>query len=125
MRFLICVCVLTHVTTSIEASTAASPDLVFQSITEAANASFRDQPNVLQEGYDAGLSLKRHPGPEPDVLSKPARAAPCRPMRTLASTSKPRNLCLRRGAALQAFLVNTVIGFNGPSVHQADYPRRP
>ena len=65
-------CVLTHVTTSIEAINRGVPlDLVFQSIagTEAANASFGINLNVLQEGYDAGLSLQaRHPGPEPDVL---------------------------------------------------------
>ena len=55
-------CVLTHVTTSIEAINRGVPlDLVFQSIagTEAANASFGINLNVLQEGYDAGLSLKR------------------------------------------------------------------
>jgi ethanolamine ammonia-lyase large subunit len=55
-------CVLTHVTTSIEAINRGVPlDLVFQSIagTEAANASFGINLNILQEGYDAGLSLNR------------------------------------------------------------------
>ena len=55
-------CVLTHVTTSIEAINRGVPlDLVFQSIagTEAANAGFGINLNVLQEGYEAGLSLKR------------------------------------------------------------------
>ena len=55
-------CVLTHVTTSIEAINRGVPlDLVFQSIagTEAANASFGINLNVLQEGYEAGLSLNR------------------------------------------------------------------
>ena len=55
-------CVLTHVTTSIEAVNRGVPlDLVFQSIagTEAANASFGINLNVLKEGYDAGLSLNR------------------------------------------------------------------
>lgn len=55
-------CVLTHVTTSIEAINRGVPlDLVFQSIagTEAANASFGISLSVLQEGYDAGLSLNR------------------------------------------------------------------
>ncbi|WP_288753304.1 ethanolamine ammonia-lyase subunit EutB, partial [uncultured Pseudomonas sp.] len=55
-------CVLTHVTTSIEAVNRGVPlDLVFQSIagTEAANAGFGINLNVLQEGYEAGLSLKR------------------------------------------------------------------
>ena len=55
-------CVLTHVTTSIEAINRGVPlDLVFQSIagTEAANAGFGINLNVLKEGYEAGLSLKR------------------------------------------------------------------
>ena len=55
-------CVLTHVTSSIAAIERGAPlDLVFQSIagTEAANASFGVSLKVLQEGYEAGLSLKR------------------------------------------------------------------
>jgi ethanolamine ammonia-lyase large subunit len=55
-------CVLTHVTTSIEAINRGVPlDLVFQSIagTEAANASFGISLSLLQEGYEAGLSLNR------------------------------------------------------------------
>ena len=50
-------CVLTHVTTSIEAANRGVPlDLVFQSIagTEAANASFGINLNVLKEGYTPG-----------------------------------------------------------------------
>ena len=55
-------CVLTHVTTTIEAINRGAPvDLVFQSIagTEAANKSFGIDLKILQEGYEAGLSLKR------------------------------------------------------------------
>ncbi len=55
-------CVLTHVTSSIEAINRGVPlDLVFQSIagTEAANASFGISLKILQEGYEAGLSQKR------------------------------------------------------------------
>jgi ethanolamine ammonia-lyase large subunit len=55
-------CVLTHVTTSIEAINRRAPvDLVFQSIagTEAANSSFGINLGVLQEGYDAAQSLQR------------------------------------------------------------------
>ncbi len=55
-------CVLTHVTTSIEAINRGAPlDLVFQSIagTEAANSSFGINLAVLKEGYDAAQSLDR------------------------------------------------------------------
>lgn len=55
-------CVLTHVTTSIEAINRRAPlDLVFQSIagTEAANSSFGINLAVLKEGYDAAQSLQR------------------------------------------------------------------
>jgi ethanolamine ammonia-lyase large subunit len=55
-------CVLTHVTSSVAAIEKGVPvDLVFQSITgtEAANSSFGISLDILQEGYEAGLSLKR------------------------------------------------------------------
>jgi len=55
-------CVLTHVTTTIEAINRGAPvDLVFQSVagTEAANKSFGIDLRILQEGYEAGLSLQR------------------------------------------------------------------
>jgi ethanolamine ammonia-lyase large subunit len=55
-------CVLTHVTTTIEAIGKGAPvDLVFQSIggTEAVNASFGVNLGILQEGYEAGISLGR------------------------------------------------------------------
>lgn len=55
-------CVLTHVTTSIDAINRGAPvDLVFQSIggTEAVNASFGVTQALLKEGRDAALSLKR------------------------------------------------------------------
>jgi ethanolamine ammonia-lyase large subunit len=55
-------CVLTHVTTSVEAISRGAPvDLVFQSIggTEAVNASFGVTLANLKEGRDAALSLNR------------------------------------------------------------------
>jgi ethanolamine ammonia-lyase large subunit len=55
-------CVLTHVTTSIEAIKRGAPiDLVFQSIagTEAANKSFGINLAMLQEGREAALGLGR------------------------------------------------------------------
>ena len=55
-------CVLTHVTTTIEAMNRGAPvDLVFQSIagTEAANAGFGVTIAMLREARDAALALKR------------------------------------------------------------------
>lgn len=85
-------CVLTHVTTSIEAINRGVPlDLVFQSIagTEAANAGFGINLNVLQEGYEAGLSLKRGTLGQNLMYFETGRAARCRPTPTTASTSRP------------------------------------
>ncbi len=55
-------CVLTHVTTSIEAIARGAPvDLVFQSIggTQAVNESFGVTLDILRQGREAALSLKR------------------------------------------------------------------
>ncbi|MGJ8524529.1 Ethanolamine ammonia-lyase heavy chain [Halomonadaceae bacterium LMG 33818] len=55
-------CVLTHVTTAIEAIERGAPtDLVFQSIagTEAANAGFGINLALLKEGHEAALSQQR------------------------------------------------------------------
>ena len=55
-------CVLTHVTTSIDAINRGAPvDLVFQSIggTEAVNKSFGVTMDILKEGREAALALKR------------------------------------------------------------------
>ncbi|MGZ5916306.1 MAG: ethanolamine ammonia-lyase subunit EutB [Methyloceanibacter sp.] len=55
-------CVLTHVTTSLEAINRGAPvDLVFQSIggTEAVNASFGVKLDMLKEAREAALTLKR------------------------------------------------------------------
>jgi ethanolamine ammonia-lyase large subunit len=111
-------CVLTHVTTSIQAIERGAPlDLVFQSIagTEITNASFGVNLKVLREGYEAALSLKRgtlgqnvmyfetgqgtalsangHHGVDQQTLEARAYA--------VAREFKP-------------FLVNTVVGFIGP-----------
>ena len=55
-------CVLSHITTTLELMNQQIPvDLVFQSIagTQRANASFGVTLSLLQEAYEAGLSLKR------------------------------------------------------------------
>ena len=111
-------CVLTHVTTSIEAINRGAPvDLVFQSIggTEAVNASFGVTMDILNEGREAALALKRgtvgdnvmyfetgqgsalsadaHHGVDQQTLEARAYA--------VARRYKP-------------LLVNTVVGFIGP-----------
>ena len=111
-------CVLTHVTTSIEAISRGAPvDLVFQSIggTQAVNASFGVTLGMLREGREAALSLKRgtigdnvmyfetgqgsalsadaHHGVDQQTLEARAYA--------VARTFKP-------------LLVNSVVGFIGP-----------
>jgi ethanolamine ammonia-lyase large subunit len=111
-------CVLTHVTTSIEAISRGAPvDLVFQSVggTEAVNASFGVTLGMLREGREAALSLKRgsigdnvmyfetgqgsalsadaHHGVDQQTLEARAYA--------VARTFKP-------------LLVNSVVGFIGP-----------
>ena len=111
-------CVLTHVTTTIEAISRGAPvDLIFQSIggTEAVNASFGVTLGMLREGREAALSLKRgsigdnvmyfetgqgsalsadaHHGVDQQTLEARAYA--------VARTFKP-------------LLVNSVVGFIGP-----------
>ncbi len=111
-------CVLTHVTTSIDAVSRGAPvDLVFQSVggTQAVNASFGVTLAMLAEGREAALSLKRgtvgdnvmyfetgqgsalsadaHHGVDQQTLEARAYA--------VARTFKP-------------LLVNSVVGFIGP-----------
>jgi ethanolamine ammonia-lyase large subunit len=123
-------CVLTHVTTSIEAINRGVPlDLVFQSIagTEAANAGFGINLNVLQ-AYAAGLSLKRGTLGKTDVLrnrpgQRPVGQRP--PRRRPADLRNPR-LC--RGPAFQAVPGEHRGRLHRPGIpvqRQADHPRRP
>lgn len=111
-------CVLTHVTTSIKAVEAGAPlDLVFQSIagTEAANRGFGVDLNVLREGREAALSLKR--GTVGDnvmyletgqgsALSADAHHG------VDEQTIEARAYAVARH--LKPLIVNTVVGFIGP-----------
>ncbi len=111
-------CVLTHVTTSIEAINRGVPlDLVFQSIagTEAANASFGINLNVLQEGYDAGLSLKRGTLGQNLMYFETGQGSA---LSANAHFGVDQQTCETRAYAVarhfKPFLVNTVVGFIGP-----------
>ncbi|MCU1715575.1 ethanolamine ammonia-lyase subunit EutB [Pseudomonas sp. 5P_3.1_Bac2] len=111
-------CVLTHVTTSIEAINRGVPlDLVFQSIagTEAANASFGINLNILQEGYEAGLSLKRGTLGNNLMYFETGQGSA---LSAGANHGVDQQTCETRAYAVarhyQPFLVNTVVGFIGP-----------
>jgi ethanolamine ammonia-lyase large subunit len=111
-------CVLTHVTTSIEAINRGVPlDLVFQSIagTEAANAGFGINLNVLQEGYEAGLSLKRGTLGQNLMYFETGQGSA---LSANAHHGVDQQTCETRAYAVarhfKPFLVNTVVGFIGP-----------
>ncbi len=111
-------CVLTHVTTSIEAINRGVPlDLVFQSIagTEAANASFGVSLNILQEGYDAGLSLNRGTLGNNLMYFETGQGSA---LSAGAHHGIDQQTCEARAYAVarhfKPFLVNTVVGFIGP-----------
>jgi ethanolamine ammonia-lyase large subunit len=111
-------CVLTHVTTSIKAIERGAPlDLVFQSVagTEAANRGFGVDLKVLDEGREAGLSLKRgsigdnvmylETG-QGSALSADAHHG------VDQQTIEARAYAVARH--LKPLIVNTVVGFIGP-----------
>ncbi|WP_275628688.1 ethanolamine ammonia-lyase subunit EutB [Pseudomonas sp. 273] len=111
-------CVLTHVTSSIEAINRGAPlDLVFQSIagTEAANASFGVSLSVLQEGYEAGLSLKRGTLGDNLMYFETGQGSA---LSANAHHGIDQQTCEARAYAVarhfKPFLVNTVVGFIGP-----------
>ncbi|MBF8747713.1 ethanolamine ammonia-lyase subunit EutB [Pseudomonas monteilii] len=111
-------CVLTHVTTSIAAIERGVPlDLVFQSIagTEAANAGFGVNLNVLQEGYEAGLSLQRGSLGQNLMYFETGQGSA---LSANAHHGVDQQTCESRAYAVarhfKPFLVNTVVGFIGP-----------
>jgi len=111
-------CILSHVTTSIEAINRGAPiDLVFQSIagTEAANKSFGIDLKVLQEGQDAALSLQRGTVGNNVMYFETGQGS------ALSANAHhgvdQQTLEARAYAVARKFkplLVNTVVGFIGP-----------
>ncbi len=111
-------CVLTHVTTSIEAINRGAPlDLVFQSIagTEAANRSFGINLAVLQEGYEAAMSLERGTVGNNVMYFETGQGSA---LSANAHDGVDQQTCETRAYAVarhySPFLVNTVVGFIGP-----------
>ncbi|MCC4613099.1 ethanolamine ammonia-lyase subunit EutB [Xanthomonas campestris pv. esculenti] len=111
-------CVLAHVTTTIEAIDRGVPvDLVFQSIagTEAANASFGINLALLQEAYEAGLSLRRGNVGDNVMYFETGQGSA---LSANAHHGVDQQTCEVRAYAVarqfKPLLVNTVVGFIGP-----------
>ncbi|MEH3144779.1 MAG: ethanolamine ammonia-lyase subunit EutB [Methylobacterium frigidaeris] len=111
-------CVLTHVTTTLEAMNRGVPvDLVFQSIagTQAANASFGVTLAILREAHEAALALRRGPLGDNVMYFETGQGS------ALSAEAHhgidQQTLEARAYAVARAFrplLVNTVVGFIGP-----------
>lgn len=111
-------CVLTHVTSSIAAIERGLPvDLVFQSIagTQAANASFGIDLELLREGYEAGLSLKRGSLGDNLMYFETGQGSA---LSANAHHGLDQQTCEARAYGVarrfRPLLVNTVVGFIGP-----------
>jgi ethanolamine ammonia-lyase large subunit len=111
-------CVLTHVTNAIEVMNAGGAmDLVFQSIagSQAANAGFGINLNVLQEAQDAALALKRGTIGQDVMYFETGQGAALSADAHFGidqQTIETRAYAVAR--AFQPLLVNTVVGFIGP-----------
>lgn len=111
-------CVLTHVTTALQIMAQGAPvDLVFQSIagSEKANTGFGINIGILQEAYDAALSLKRGTLGQNVMYFETGQGS------ALSSNSHfnidAQTMEARAYAVARKFnplLVNTVVGFIGP-----------
>jgi ethanolamine ammonia-lyase large subunit len=111
-------CVLSHVTTTMEAMRRGAPvDLVFQSIagTEAANASFGVNIALLNEARDQALELKRGTLGDNVMYFETGQGSA---LSANAHNGVDQQTCEARAYGLarhfQPLLVNTVVGFIGP-----------
>jgi ethanolamine ammonia-lyase large subunit len=111
-------CVLTHVTNTIAAIENGAPvDLVFQSVagTQKANESFGISLALLQEAYEAGLSLKRGTVGDNLMYFETGQGSA---LSANAHHGIDQQTCEVRAYAVarkfNPFLTNTVVGFIGP-----------
>lgn len=111
-------CVLSHITTTLQLIEQHVPvDLVFQSIagTEKANASFGVSLSLLQEAYEAGLSLKRGTIGNNIMYFETGQGSA---LSSGAHHNVDQQTCEVRAYAVarryNPFLVNSVVGFIGP-----------
>ena len=111
-------CVLSHVTTTLQAIEAGSPvDLVFQSITgtEQANANFGVNLALLEEAHSAALSLNRGTVGNNCMYFETGQGSA---LSANAHHGLDQQTCEARAYAVarqfSPLLVNTVVGFIGP-----------
>ncbi|TXJ15616.1 MAG: ethanolamine ammonia-lyase subunit EutB [Afipia sp.] len=111
-------CVLTHVTNTIKLMEDGAPvDLVFQSIggTEKTNLSFGVTPQILDEAYDAALSLNRGTIGSNVMYFETGQGSA---LSADANFGVDQQTCEARAYALarryKPLLINTVVGFIGP-----------
>ncbi|HTE26721.1 ethanolamine ammonia-lyase subunit EutB [Flavitalea sp.] len=111
-------CVLTHITTTIELVKSGAPvDLCFQSIagTQKTNTSFGINLSMLQEGYDATLSLQRGTLGNNVMYFETGQGSA---LSANAHHGVDQQTCEARAYAVarkfNPLLVNTVVGFIGP-----------
>ncbi|MFP4093256.1 MAG: ethanolamine ammonia-lyase subunit EutB [Cyclobacteriaceae bacterium] len=111
-------CVLSHVTTTLQAIGKGAPvDLVFQSIggTEKTNQSFGISLAVLQEAYEAALSLGRGSVGDNVMYFETGQGSS---LSADAHHGLDQQTCEARSYAVarhfKPLLVNTVVGFIGP-----------
>lgn len=110
-------CVLCHVTTALQIIEQAPVDLVFQSIggTEKTNASFGIHLSMLQEAYDAALSLRRGTLGNNVMYFETGQGSS---LSANAHEGLDQQTCEVRSYAVarhfKPLLVNTVVGFIGP-----------
>jgi ethanolamine ammonia-lyase large subunit len=111
-------CILSHITTTIQAIERNAPvDLVFQSIggTEATNTSFGVNLNILQEGYEAGISLNRGTVGNNLMYFETGQGSS---LSANAHHGLDQQTCETRAYSVarhfNPLLVNTVVGFIGP-----------
>ncbi len=111
-------CVLTHITNTMGAIEAGAPvDLVFQSIagTQKANENFGITLALLQEAYEAALSLKRGTVGQNCMYFETGQGTA---LSANAHFGVDQQTCEARAYAVarrySPLLVNTVVGFIGP-----------
>lgn len=111
-------CVLCHITTAIQCVNQQAPvDLVFQSIggTQKTNASFGISLSMLQEGYEAALSLNRGTVGNNVMYFETGQGSS---LSANANEGVDQQTCEVRAYAVarhfKPHLVNTVVGFIGP-----------
>jgi ethanolamine ammonia-lyase large subunit len=110
-------CVLCHLTTTLEIINQAPVDLVFQSIggTEKTNKSFGVSLALLQEGYEAALSLNRGSVGQNVMYFETGQGSS---LSANAHAGVDQQTCEARAYGVarkyNPLLVNSVVGFIGP-----------